>query len=221
MNLAEEFALLAYRDDGAPDLDSTRLDHGLGGSLLLDLALTDRIDIRDKKVVVTDGTPTGDPLLDQALDRIGADTKARKPDHWVRKFAKDTRKLTLNGLVTRGVLNREDGTVLLIFPRTRYPAPHGVEPVPETEVRQRLTAAVSGAGPVEPRTAALCALVAATKLDRKVFRDLDRRQTRARLKEIAAGDWAAAAVRKTIEDIQAAVTAAVVAASAAAAAGSS
>ena len=222
MNLAEEFALLAYRNDGAPDLDSTHLDHGLGGSLLLELALAERIDIRDKKVVVTDGTPTGDPLLDQALDRIVADDKSRKPDHWVRKFAKDTRKLTLNRLVDQGVLNREDGTVLLIFPRTRYPAPHGVEPAPEAEVRQRLTAAVSGSGAVEPRTAALCALVAATKLDRKVFRDLDRRQTRARLKEITAGDWAAAAVRKAIQDIQSAVTTAVVAASAsAAAAGSS
>src|SRR4051812_28919376 len=220
MNLAEEFALLAYRDDGTPDIDSTHLDHGLGGSLLLELAMAERIDIRDRKVVVRDGTPTGDPLVDQALGRIVADDKPRKPEHWVRKFAKDARKLTLNGLVDRGVLDREDGTVLLVFPRTRYPAPHGVQPVPEVEARQRLTAAVSGAGPVDSRTAALCALVAATRLDRKVFRDLDRRQTKARLKQISAGDWAAAAVKKTIEDIQSAVIAAVVASSAATSASS-
>jgi hypothetical protein len=221
MNFAEEFALLAYRDDGTPDIDSTHLDHGLGGSLLLELAMADRIDIRDRKVVVRDATPTGDPLVDQALGRIVADDKLRKPEHWVRKFAKDTRKLTLNGLVDRGVLDREQGTVLLIFPRTRYPAPHGVQPAPEVQARHRLTAAVSGAGPVDARTAALCALVSATKLDRKVFRDLDRKQTQARLKEISAGDWAAAAVRKTIQDVQSAVIAAVVASSAAASASSS
>ena len=61
-------------------------------------------------------------------------------------------------------------------------------------------------GLVESRTAALCALVAATGLDRKIFTDLDRKQTQARLKEIGAGAWAAASVKKTIEEIETAVT---------------
>jgi hypothetical protein len=217
MNLAEEFALLAYGDDGAPDTDSVRLDNGLGGALLLELAIAGRLDVEDKKVIVRDGSPTGDPLVDQALARIVADDKPRKPGYWVKKFAKDTRKLTLDRLVEQEVLVRRQDTVLLLFPRTRYPAPHGGEPVPETEARQRLTAAVSTSGPVEPRTAALCALVAATNLDRKVFRSLDRGVTKRRLAEISAGDWAATAVRKTIEEIQTAVLVAVVAASTASA----
>ncbi|GAA3343938.1 hypothetical protein GCM10020358_45110 [Amorphoplanes nipponensis] len=111
------------------------------------------------------------------------------------------------------MLTRQQDKVLLVFPRTRYPAPHGVEPVPETEARQRLTAAVSATGPVEPRTAALCALVAATGLDRKVFRSLDRKRVSERLKEITAGDWAATAVKRTIDEIQTAVLVAVLAAS--------
>lgn len=213
MNLAEEFALLAYGDDGAPDTDNVRLDNGVGGSLLLELAISGRIGIEDKKVVIRDGTPTGDPLVDQALGRIAADEKPRRPAHWVKKFAKDTRKLALNRLVEQGVLTRREDTVLLVFPRTRYPAPDGVEPVPETEARQRLIAAVSGSGPVEPRTAALCALLAATNLDRKVFRTLDRGRAKARLAEISAGDWAATAVKQTIEEIQTAVVVAVLAAS--------
>jgi hypothetical protein len=212
MNLAEEFALLAYGDDGAPDTDSVRLDNGLGGSLLLELAIRERLAIHDKNVVVRDESPTGDPLVDQALDRIAADGKPRRPGYWVTKFAKDTRQLALDRLVEQGVLNREQDTVLLVFPRTRYPAPDGVQPAPETEIRQRLIAAVSGPGPVEPRTAALCALVAATNLDRKVFRDLDRKAVKARLTEISAGAWAASAVQKTIEEIQAAVLVTVVAA---------
>ena len=218
MNLAEEFALLAYGDDGAPDTDSVRLDNGMGGSLLLELAISGRVGVEDGKVVVVDGTPAGDPLVDQALGRIKADEKPRKPAHWVRKFAKDTRKLTLNRLVEQDVLTRREDTVLLVFPRTRYPAPDGVEPVPETEARRRLTAAISASGPVEPRTAALCALLAATNLDRKIFRTLDRKRVKARLAEISAGDWAATAVRQTIEEIQTAVIAAVAAAAAATAA---
>jgi hypothetical protein len=217
MNLAEEFVLLAYGDDGVPDTDSVRLDHGLGGALLLELAISGRIGVEDKKVVILDPTATGDPLVDQALDRIVADDKTRKPAHWVKKFT-DTRKPALDRLVDQGVLTREQDKVLFVFPRTRYPARNGVEPVPETEARQRLTAAVSGAGPVEPRTAALCALVGATNLDRKVFRTLDRKRVDERLREISAGDLTAAAVRQTVEEIQTAVIVAVVAASAVSAA---
>ena len=69
--------------------------------------------------------------------------------------------------------------------------------------------------------AALCALVAATDLDKKVFRDLDRKQVKARLKEIGQGAWAATAVKKSIEEIQSAIMVAVVAGSTAAGSGSS
>ncbi|MEV6599080.1 GPP34 family phosphoprotein [Actinoplanes sp. NPDC051346] len=205
MNIAEEFTLLAYRNDGSPEIDSTRLNYGLGGALLLELALAHRIDAEDKKVVVRDPAPLGDPLLDEALGRIAAEPKVRKPGHWVSAFAKDTRRRTLDALVDAGVLTRQQDKVLLVFDRTRYPATDGVEPVPETEARQRLVAAVSGTGPVEPRTAALCALVGATGMDRKVFGDLNRQQTKKRLKEISEDSWAATAVKKTIEEIQAAV----------------
>ncbi|UQU64917.1 GPP34 family phosphoprotein [Couchioplanes caeruleus] len=94
---------------------------------------------------------------------------------------------TLDRLVEAGVLTREENKVLRFFPRTRYPARDGVEPAEESATRQRLLAAVSGEGPVEPRTAALCALVTATGMDRKVFAGQDRKQVKARLKEISAG----------------------------------
>jgi hypothetical protein len=215
MNRAEEFALLAYRDDGSKDTDGTSLDNGLGGALLLELALAERVDVVDKKVVVIDPSPTGDAQVDEALARIAADEQGRKPGYWVAKLAKDARGRTLDRLVEAEVLTREESKVLRFFPRTRYPARDGVEPAEESEARQRLLAAVSGQGPVEPRTAALCALVTATSLDRKVFAGLDRKQVKARLKEISAGAWAAAAVKKTIEEIQSAVVVVAVAAAAA------
>jgi hypothetical protein len=220
MNLAEELTLIAYGDDGSPVTDGMHLDNGLGGALLLELALAGKVDVDDKKVVVLDAAPTGDPLVDRALARITEETRTRKAGHWVSKFAKDTREQVLDRLVAEGVLQRERGKVMGLFPRTRYPAAHGVEPPAETEARQRMRAAVGGTGAVEPRTAALCALVAATDLDKKVFADLDRKQVKARLKEIGQGAWAATAVKKTIEEIQAAVTVAIVASTTAASSGS-
>ncbi|MFG1607171.1 GPP34 family phosphoprotein [Actinoplanes sp. NPDC049265] len=217
MNLIEELALIGYADDGTPVTDGMHLDNGLGGALLLELAMTERIDVESDRVVVRDPSPAGHPMLDAALLRIAQD-RPRKPKDWVAKLAKDTRGQVMAGLVAQGVVREEKGKVLLIFPRTRYPATHGVEPAAETDARQRMRAAVAGDGPVEPRTAALCALVAATGLDRKVFADLDRRRVKARLREISQGEWAATAVKKAIEQVQAAVMAAVTASTAATAA---
>ena len=171
MNLAEEFALLAYGDDGTPaDRRHRTWTTAWAAPCCWSWRSPGRVDVEDKRVVVLDGTPTGDPLVDQALGRIAADGKPRKPGHWVKKFAKDTRTLVLDRLVERGRADRGRRTrCCWVFPRTRYPAAQGVEPVPETEARQRMIGGGLGIGPVEPRTAALCALVAATNLDRKVF----------------------------------------------------
>jgi hypothetical protein len=212
MSLAEEFLLLAYADDGTPLTDGMHLDNGLGGALLLDLAMASRIDVVDKRVVVVNPEPTGEPLVDQALERIGGAEKSRKPGHWVSKFSKDTRPRVLDKLVADGVLTMEKDRVLGVFPRTRYPAAQGTEPAVETDARMRMRAAVLGDGTVQPRTAALCALVAATDLDRKMFADLDRKRVKARLAEISQGEWAAKAVQATIEEIQAAILIAIVAA---------
>ena len=220
MNLAEEFVLLAYADaDGTPLIDAMHLDNGLGGALLLELAMAGRVDVADKKVVLLDQTPVGDPLLDSAIERVFADAKDRKPGHWVTQFAKDTRPFVLDKLVAEGVLTVEKDKVLWVFPRTRYPSVDGGQPVAETAAIDRMRAAVLGTGAADPRTAALCALVAATDLDGKVFGDLDRRMVKARLKEIGEGAWAAAAVKKTIDEIQAAVMVAIVASTTAATAG--
>ncbi|BCY04965.1 GPP34 family phosphoprotein [Actinoplanes sp. L3-i22] len=216
MNLLEEFTLLAHDQLGRRIIDSTRVDHGLGGAVLLELALAERIDVVDRRVVTRGTGSLGDPLLDDAWARIATDRRSRKPVDWVKWFAKGTQRRVVEGLAAAGVLRIERSRVLGVFPRTRYPAAFGTEPVARTEAREKLRAAVLGAGPVPPRTAALCALAAATELDRKILADLDRRVVRARLKEIGQGDWAAAAVRKAIQDIQAAIMAGAVAASTAA-----
>ncbi|MEU4420617.1 GPP34 family phosphoprotein [Actinoplanes sp. NPDC024001] len=211
MSLLEEFALLAHDDRGARIIDTTRLDHGLGGAVLMELALNERIDIDDKEVVILNRDPTGDPVVDEALIKIGDDSRPRKASHWVSKFVSGIRKAVLDRLVAAEVLRAERSTVLLIFPRTRYPSAYGTEPPARSDALQRMRGAILRSGPVEPRTGALCALVASTGMDRKLFADLDRKQVKARLAEITEGDWAGEAVRKTIQIVQMAVTISVVA----------
>jgi hypothetical protein len=209
LTLADELALLAYDDDGSRKLGQPALGYGLAGALLVELALAEQVDVVDKKVTVLDPTPVGRPLLDQALARI-ADDKPRKPGHWISKLSKKLTDEVLDGLVAGGVLRREEDRVLLVFPRTRFPTPDGVQPAAETDARARMTSAITGDGPVDPRTAALCALVKAVDYDRKVFAALPRAVVRRRLKVISEGDWAATAVRKAIEEVQSAIMVAVI-----------
>jgi hypothetical protein len=212
MNLLEEFTVLAHDPLGRRVIDNTRIDHGLGGALLLELVLAERVGVVDRRVVTRGVGPTGDALVDEAFDRIATDRRQRKPVDWVKRFAKGTQRRVIERLAAAGVLRIERTTVLGIFSRTRYPSMFGMEPA----AREQLRMAILGAGPVQPRTAALCALVAATELDKKIFPDLERKLVRRRLKEISEGDWAAAAVRKAIQDVQAAIMAGAVAASTAA-----
>lgn len=209
LTLADELLLLAYNDLGRSDVGQPALDYGLAGGLLIELILAERIAIRDDgRIAVTNPAPVGEPRLDEALARIVGD-RPRKPKDWVVKLSGGLRDKTLEAVIAAGILRRERETVLWVFRRTNFPSPDGREPVVETQVRQRLTAAVASAGPVEPRTAALCALVRAVQLEKQVFATMPKDQVKARLKEISEGETVAAATRKAIEDMQAAVMVAV------------
>lgn len=206
VTIAEELLLLAYREeDGKQLIGSTHLDSALGGAVLAELAVNERVDLSDKRVAVVDPTPLGDDELDATLARI-AEEKPRKPDWWVSKISSSKlRRRLLTGLAGAGVLTEERGRVLGVFPTTRWPEADGRV---EAEVRERVTSALAGFDP-DARTAVLIAVMHASGLDRKAFPDA----SEARVKEIAEGAWAADAVAKTIAAVHAAiVTAAVTAA---------
>lgn len=218
VSLAEELLLLAYNDEtGRATTGSTELDCGLAGAVLLELALAGRIDIVDGRVSVVDATATGDPVTDGVLERLARAGKARKAEWWVGKLRSKTRPGVLARLTERGILRQERHKIMGLFPVRRYPS---VDPAVESAVRARLDLAVMKGVEPDVRTAALASLLHACGLARRTFPELNRRQLKARMKEIDEGQWAGAAVRKAIQSIHAAVAAgAAVAASTAATSG--
>ena len=76
--LAEDLAMLLHDPEtGRLLVSSDRANLVLGGALLADLADLDRIELsephratKNRTVAVVDPTPTGDPVLDEALQRI-------------------------------------------------------------------------------------------------------------------------------------------------------
>jgi hypothetical protein len=207
--LAEDLLLLLLDDtSGKPVVDGTRMPRVLAGAVLLELALGDVVtpaepgeDVKKGRLVVRDGVRPQDPLLARAVDLIGT-SKPMKPEAAIEKLAKNLRDELAKRIVDAGWVREEKGKVLGIFSTTRWPEVDGSH---ERALRSELGAALlDGITPI-PRTAALVSLLSAVDAAPKLFPDADRRAVKKRAKEIAEGDWAGKAVRKSVEAVNAAI----------------
>lgn len=226
MLIAEDLALLLYDDEsGKPVTGSPGLDYALGGAVLIELTLLGKVDIAEAgdtvkagRLKVLDTTPTGDAVLDERLALLATKPGAR-PKDLMKKLSNNLRYQVLARLAERGVLEQDKGKVLGLFPVTRWPAKDARH---EAEVRTGLDNVLKLGTQPDERTAALIALLSALNVVPKIVTGaVDKRALKKRAKEISESDWAAAAVRKAVQEVQAAVTAAIVVASSAGAAGSS
>jgi hypothetical protein len=222
MLLAEDLLLLLTDDaTGRLVVSGTETDVALAGAQLVDLSLAGRVDVDERKrLVVVDGSTTGDDLLDQALE-VARRREGKKPSRAISELGKGLRGVLYDRLADAGYVRSEHGTVLGLFPRTSWPA-GSVDH--EAGVRRALTAVlVQGISP-EPRDAALISLLHALRSTHKVVdpkqHDLRRRDLDRRAKEIAEGSWGSDAVRETVDAMTAAVMVSVMAATAATSAAS-
>lgn len=214
MLLADEVFLLSLDPrTRRPVSSGYRFEPTLGGAVLADLVAAGRIGTtpdsdgwgRRRRLVLHDPTPTGDPVLDVALETLTG--RAGKPaknaiNTWTSwRITKGLRERLGAGLVTAGVLALEDERVLGLFPWTTWRV---LDPAPGDQVRGLLYAAlVVGTTPSE-RTRALAALLWAGGLLGKVLRVEDRAAVRSRARALAEGDPVAQAVKAAIADAGAA-----------------
>jgi hypothetical protein len=216
MLLAEDLLLLLTDDStGKLAASGTEVDVALGGALLVELTLMQRVDlagsderVREGRLVVRDPDPTGDPLLDEALTVV-AQKEGKKPQSVVARLGRRTRARLYERLVAGGVLRAEDDRVLGIFPTHRWPSNDAAH---ESRVRAGLLTALREGSTTEERTGALISLLLALNAVHKTVDPglvgLSKKELNANAKRIAEGDWAAKAVRHAIEAMNAAVLAA-------------
>lgn len=214
MLIADELLLLAHDETTGKSIASgTNLDPALRAALLVELALGERVSIapaeagwteRGRITVINTG-PTDDPDLDALLtaltEKEGQKVKGlisamtRTP---IPRGLKDRR---LARLVQQGVLTEQRSAVLGL---RSYPT---ANPGPGREVRGRLwSALVDGLTPTE-RTVALIALLEATGTLVKAVAGPDKKQVKARAKQLSQGDWAAKAVKDAIAEATAVMVA--------------
>lgn len=222
--IAEDLLLLLLDDEKGTLAHSDKIQPVLGGALLVELALAERIEVAEKtsrwraaKVVVIDGPTLDDPLLSEALAEV--DEKPRSAQDLVTRLGKGAKEQLLRRLEERGMVHPVKGTVLGVFPRTTWPTGDRAH---EDAVRALIQGPLVQGTSADARTSALISLLAAIGQAHKVVErgDVPAREIKARAKVIADGDWAAKAVKDAVAAAQAATAAAMVAISTGAAVGS-
>ena len=221
LHLHEQLMLLALRDEkGTLESKASMYAYALGGAMLAELSLANRIRISaDKKAFVdlVDRSPLGEPVLDECLAKVTNAKRRARATTWVQRFSqvKRLRHRVAQGLCQRGILRDDEDKVLLFFTRKLYPT---IDPIPERRLVERLrTAVFSDSRSLEPETVIVVALANATGLLPIHFDRKDLKRRKRHLKRITEGTMAGTAAQQAVLAAQQAAVAAVIAASSAAA----
>jgi len=212
LHLYEEIMLLALRPEkGTLATEFARF--GVAGAILAELLLEGRItteESRRKLIEVRRNESFGDPILDEALERIAQSGRRASLKSWLRRLA-NTKQLhhrVARQLCRRGVLRADEDTVLLFFRRRIYPE---LNPLPERRIIERMrTAIVSGSDRVDPRTVLLISLAKGADLLKRALGREVLKARKDRIKAIVQGEATGKATQDTIEAAQAAIVAAAV-----------
>jgi hypothetical protein len=223
--LPHQLLLLALRDEKGTLAFASNVRYGLGGAILAELLLQGRVAVEpgDKKgkkkiLVVKDPTPTGDPLLDEALRRVQEAKRRASVRTWVSRFArlKDLHHRLARTLCQQGILREKEDRVLGLFKRRIYPE---LNPKPERALKERLRRAIFEDGArVDPRLTILISLAHSTRVLEAVFPKKELKARRKRIEAIDNGDLVGKAAKEAIEAMHTAVIAAVAVTTVAAAA---
>jgi hypothetical protein len=204
LNFAEEL-LLVVLDERTGEFGNPRpivFEHALAGAVLMDLALQNRIDTDVRDLFVIRPDPTGDPVLDPVLARIGLDGQTRPTRHWVQAIGGmggQIREAALAQLVAKGVLRCEERRFLWVFSSRRYPTLDGAG---RQEVKGRLRELLLGDGLPDPRDVVLVSLLSACRLFGEIFDEAELARAQPRIRAVARMDLIGQAIAAIIGEIE-------------------
>ncbi len=212
LTLPEQLLLLALHDQKGTILTnaSMSIEYGLAGAVIMELALLEKVEVRNKKLVLVERSHTGDDILDQAMNLLRDSAKERDIAYWINRFTSKMKikPSVLQRLVKQGILKYEEHKILGLFDSPHYPTRN---PDEEKQIREQIRRLVLRRDVAEARTPALMGLVKACGLTNEIFTRQERKEAKQRIKEIMAGDQIAKAVADTVAGIEAALVTVIIA----------
>ena len=203
LTFTEEILLLLGDKDGTfLPVQRYAFESALAGAVLLDLAFAYRIDTDLEALVVTDPTPTDNPILDRVLAKIANRADTTDTQTWIRDLSADdidaVRENALARLVARGILERREERYLWVLRSVRYPT---IDSGVEREIKQRIEEVLADEIP-DPRDVALISLVDACDILPDLFPDRELTKVDPRIVQLRKMDLIGREVAGTIAEIQ-------------------
>lgn len=213
--IAEELLLLVTRPNGHHGLTSA--DVAVAGALVAELAGREHVTVDERRrLQLVDAGATGDPLLDEALLRLGP-LVGKNPKTVIQKLGKGMSEKAYERLAVAELVDRKEHRLMGLTLHTSWPP---LQPHRTDALRAELVDVLAGRREPDLRTGTLVSLLRATSslgraLPREARVGLPMSDVRRRAKEISQGRWAPEAVRKAVEELNSAVMVAVMAGGAA------
>lgn len=193
-------------------MNASYVGYAVASALLTELLMLKHIQVdptekneKKAKVQVINPSPTGDALLDEALDKINQAKSPAKLRDWVTKLAgiKDLKHKVARTLATDNIVQAEEEQVLWLFTRRIYPE---VNPVPEQNLRRELRRLVLDRPlEIDPRIVVTLSLARAAHLLPQVFSKAELKANKEKIDAIANGEGIGKITKEVIEGIQVAV----------------
>ena len=211
LRFAEEVMLLLLHDEDGKFLrvPDWSLRYALGGSVLMDLELENRVDTDLEKLILVDGTPVGDDLLDPTLAEIAGMGETRDARYWVERAAgraDEIRDTALARLVEKQILTQREDRFLWAFRSRRYPVIDGKA---EREVKLRIMGVLFSDDLPDPRDFVIICLAQACGIFKSMLSPRELDSVAERIEQMRRLDLIGQAVSNAIWDIESSLAMAV------------
>jgi len=211
LSFAEELILLSLDDRKGTFLPMSLMsfESALAGSILMELALSNKIDTDLEHLILIDDTPTGDPIYDDILQMIKEHPDDKNALYWVKEIRNrysNLREVLTQRLVDKGFLEEKKRKILGLFPQNRYPVLNDSE---EISIRQRIRQIVLSDEIPEPKDIVIISLIKSCGLTDQIFSSKEIKQASERIYQISKMDLIGQSVSKAINELQAMINSAV------------
>ncbi len=208
LSLPQKFILIALDNlKGKFLIDSLSLNYGIAGAILLELSEKNKIQIRDKKLIIVNKISTDSSILDETIKIIESSKRSRKIKYWINKLGNKVsrlKKIALNDLYKKGIVSVISKNYIWgMIKIYRYPI---VKKDIVINLKTRLSNVVLRNEKLDTEDILLLSLIYSCKLTRVIFKNKkDFKIANKRIKEITKNIEIGDAVGQALKEIQAAV----------------
>jgi Golgi phosphoprotein 3 len=177
LSLPEEFILLTFSEKkGRSNINTNYLKYGIAGSILLELAHSGKIILKNKRIIPNTYKRERNSILEESFRKIRESRNNKKIKSWIQilsfRYIR-IRKNFLKKLTLKGITRKEEFRFFGLFPYYTYS-------VINSRIRKYLIEEIRGIllenKPLNNRSAVLLGLVWACKIVKKIFPDQKERK---------------------------------------------